>query len=78
MAPSELNLLFADTVKICQELIQIPSVNYGEGKGDEIAVSEYVANFLKTQGLQPEIIKLVKIVPMWLQRFLVRIHHFLG
>ena len=57
MASGGLDLLFRDTVKICQELIQIPSVNYGEGKGDEIAISEYVANFLKVQGLEPEIIK---------------------
>ena len=57
MASGGLDLLLRDTVKICQELIQIPSVNYGEGKGDEIAISEYVANFLKVQGLEPEIIK---------------------
>ena len=31
-----------ETIRICQELIRIPSVNYGEGKGDESAVAAYV------------------------------------
>jgi acetylornithine deacetylase/succinyl-diaminopimelate desuccinylase-like protein len=35
-----------DAIKICQELIQIPSVNYGDGKGDEKAVAEYVVKSL--------------------------------
>ena len=28
-----------ETIRICQELIRIPSVNYGEGRGDEKAVA---------------------------------------
>ena len=28
-----------ETVLLCQEMIRIPSVNYGEGKGDEKAIS---------------------------------------
>jgi hypothetical protein len=28
-----------ETIRICQELIRIPSVNYGEGKGDERAIA---------------------------------------
>ena len=32
-----------ETVLFCQEMIQIPSVNYGEGKGDERLIAEYVA-----------------------------------
>lgn len=40
-----------DVVTLCQELIQIPSVNYGEGKGDEKAVAEYVAAKLAEVGI---------------------------
>ena len=32
-----------ETIRICQELIRIPSVNFGDGKGDEKAVADYVA-----------------------------------
>lgn len=55
---SKLNIeeLHRDTVKICQDLIRIPSVNYGEGKGDEIAIAKYVSDFLISQGLPSEII----------------------
>jgi acetylornithine deacetylase/succinyl-diaminopimelate desuccinylase-like protein len=44
--------LHDDVVKLCQELIQIPSVNYGEGKGDEKAVARYVADKLAEVGIQ--------------------------
>lgn len=44
--------LEADVVTLCQELIRIPSVNYGEGKGDEKAVAEYVAAKLAEVGIQ--------------------------
>ena len=30
--------LEAEAIRICQELIRIPSVNFGEGRGDEKAV----------------------------------------
>ncbi|MEN9292254.1 MAG: hypothetical protein RL288_50 [Actinomycetota bacterium] len=40
-----------DVVTLCQELIRIPSVNYGEGKGDERAVAEYVAAKLAEVGI---------------------------
>jgi acetylornithine deacetylase/succinyl-diaminopimelate desuccinylase-like protein len=40
-----------DVVTLCQELIRIPSVNYGEGKGDEKAVAEYVAAKLAEVGI---------------------------
>jgi hypothetical protein len=33
-----------ETIRICQELIRIPSVNYGEGNGDESAVAAYVVH----------------------------------
>ena len=41
----------ADVVTLCQELIRIPSVNYGEGKGDEKAAAEYVAKKLSEVGI---------------------------
>ena len=47
--------LIEDAIKICQELIQIPSVNYGDGKGDEKAVAEYVVNSLAEVGIKADI-----------------------
>jgi acetylornithine deacetylase/succinyl-diaminopimelate desuccinylase-like protein len=44
-----------DVVKLCQELIQIPSVNFGEGKGDEKAAAEYVAAKMKEVGIESKI-----------------------
>ena len=40
-----------EVVKICQDLIRIPSVNFGEGKGDERAVAEYVVASLAEVGI---------------------------
>ena len=36
---SELEL---EAIRICQELIRIPSVNFGDGKGDEKDVAAHV------------------------------------
>jgi len=44
-----------DVVTLCQELIQIPSVNFGEGKGDERAAAEYVAAKMKEVGIASKI-----------------------
>jgi acetylornithine deacetylase/succinyl-diaminopimelate desuccinylase-like protein len=44
-----------EAVAICQDLIRIPSVNYGEGKGDERAVAEYVVASLSEVGISAEI-----------------------
>ncbi|CAB4329482.1 unannotated protein [freshwater metagenome] len=44
-----------DAIKICQELIRIPSVNYGEGKGDESAVAEYIVKSLAEVGIESKI-----------------------
>ena len=49
---SELEL---EAIRICQELIRIPSVNYGEGKGDEKAVADYIAALLSEVGIEPTI-----------------------
>ena len=38
-------------------MIQIPSVNYGEGKGDERLIAEYVARKLSEVGIDAELIE---------------------
>ena len=49
------NELIEDVIRICQELIQIPSVNYGDGKGDEKAVAEYVVKSLSEVGIESKV-----------------------
>ena len=49
--------LEADAIRICQELIRIPSVNYGEGRGDEKDVAAYVVKELADVGIASEIIE---------------------
>ncbi|CAB4534129.1 unannotated protein [freshwater metagenome] len=44
-----------EAIRICQELIRIPSVNYGEGKGDESAVAAYVVASLAEVGIESRI-----------------------
>ena len=44
-----------EAVSICQDLIRIPSVNFGEGKGDEKAVADYVVNSLAEVGIEAKI-----------------------
>jgi acetylornithine deacetylase/succinyl-diaminopimelate desuccinylase-like protein len=48
-------LLEEEAIRICQELIRIPSVNYGEGKGDEEAVANYVVASLAEAGIEAKI-----------------------
>ena len=45
---SELEL---EAIRICQELIRIPSVNYGEGEGDEKDVAAHVVKLLSEVGI---------------------------
>jgi acetylornithine deacetylase/succinyl-diaminopimelate desuccinylase-like protein len=47
--------LEAEAIRICQELIRIPSVNFGEGRGDEKAVAEYVVAQLAEVGISSTI-----------------------
>lgn len=44
-----------DVISLCQELIRIPSVNFGEGKGDEAAVASFVVDKLQEVGIKAEI-----------------------
>jgi acetylornithine deacetylase/succinyl-diaminopimelate desuccinylase-like protein len=43
-----------ETIRICQELIRIPSVNFGEGKGDEKDVAAHVVALLKEVGIDSQ------------------------
>jgi acetylornithine deacetylase/succinyl-diaminopimelate desuccinylase-like protein len=43
--------LEAEVVAICQDLIRIPSVNFGEGRGDERAVAGYIVESLAEVGI---------------------------
>jgi acetylornithine deacetylase/succinyl-diaminopimelate desuccinylase-like protein len=47
--------LHSDAISICQTLIRIPSVNYGDGKGDEAAVAAKVVELLLEAGIDSEI-----------------------
>ena len=46
-----------DVISLCQELIRIPSVNFGEGKGDEAAVARFVVDKLQEVGIKAEILE---------------------
>ena len=39
---SEIRNFEDEAIRICQDLIRIPSVNFGEGRGDEEAVAKYI------------------------------------
>ena len=47
--------LESETIRICQELIRIPSINFGEGRGDEKAAAEYVVAELARVGIASQI-----------------------
>jgi acetylornithine deacetylase/succinyl-diaminopimelate desuccinylase-like protein len=47
--------LHSDAISICQTLIRIPSVNYGDGKGDEAAVAAKVVHLLSEAGIDSKI-----------------------
>ena len=51
LTPALREELERDVITLCQELIRIPSVNFGEGKGDERAVAEYVVASLAEVGI---------------------------
>jgi len=47
--------LETEVIRICQDLIRIPSVNFGGGIGDEKAVAEYVVASLADVGIESKI-----------------------
>ena len=57
METNEMSALELDCIQILQDLIRIPSVNYGEGKGDEEAVAKYVVEKLAEVGIPSELIE---------------------
>ena len=57
LTPEQIVELENETISLCQELIRIPSVNHGEGKGDEKAVAEFIASKLKEVGIESELIE---------------------
>ena len=57
METTAMTALEDDCIQILQELIRIPSVNYGEGKGDEEAIARYVVEKLAEVGIASELIE---------------------
>lgn len=55
LTSAEREELHAEAVSICQSLIRIPSVNYGDGKGDESAVAAKVVQLLSEVGIDSKI-----------------------
>ncbi len=55
MTTQERTQLEIEVIQICQDLIRIPSVNYGDGKGDEKAVAEYVVKSLGEVGIDSKV-----------------------
>lgn len=55
MMNTERTALTQEAIQICQDLIRIPSVNYGDGNGDEKAVAQYVVSSLAEVGIASEI-----------------------
>ena len=55
MDTSTRSLLETETIQICQDLIRIPSVNFGDGKGDEKAIADYVVKSLADAGIESTI-----------------------
>ncbi len=55
LTPLDREELHAEVVEICQQLIRIPSVNYGEGKGDEAAIAKKVVELLEEVGIHASI-----------------------
>jgi acetylornithine deacetylase/succinyl-diaminopimelate desuccinylase-like protein len=55
-APIDIALLEEECISICQEMIRIPSVNFGDGVGDERAMADYVAKKLAEVGIDSELI----------------------
>ena len=52
---SQRSELEADAITLCQEMIRIPSVNFGDGKGDERAIADYVVTKLLDVGITSKI-----------------------
>jgi acetylornithine deacetylase/succinyl-diaminopimelate desuccinylase-like protein len=60
LSKEQIKQLEDETVLLCQEMIRIPSVNYGEAKGDERNIAEYLSAKLSEVGIVSEIIESAK------------------
>jgi len=56
ITPEQMTSMEEDAVRLLQEMIRIPSVNFGEGKGNEKAVADYVASQLADVGIESEFV----------------------
>jgi acetylornithine deacetylase/succinyl-diaminopimelate desuccinylase-like protein len=52
MSSSTSTEIIDETIRICRELIQIPSINYGDGNGNEKEVAEHVVKLLDEVGIE--------------------------
>ncbi len=55
LASFSLSDLERDAITLCQEMIRIPSVNYGDGKGNEIEIANFVVAKLFEVGITARI-----------------------
>jgi acetylornithine deacetylase/succinyl-diaminopimelate desuccinylase-like protein len=55
MSSSTSTEIIDETIRICRELIQIPSVNYGDGNGNEKEVADHVVKLLDEVGIKSTI-----------------------
>jgi len=55
LSASEREELHVDAISICQTLIRIPSINYGDGQGNEAAVAAKVIELLLEVGIEAKI-----------------------
>lgn len=55
LTDAEREELQSEAISICQDLIRIPSVNFGDGKGDESAVAAKVVELLNEAGIDAKI-----------------------
>jgi hypothetical protein len=55
--PAQITDLENETITLCQEMIRIPSVNHGEGRGDEKAMAQFIAAKLAEVGIESELIE---------------------
>jgi len=55
LTASEREELQSDAISICQTLIRIPSVNFGDGRGDEAAVAAKVVELFAEVGIEARI-----------------------
>jgi acetylornithine deacetylase/succinyl-diaminopimelate desuccinylase-like protein len=52
MSSSTSTEIIDETIRICRELIQIPSVNFGDGNGNEKEVADHVVKLLDEVGIK--------------------------